>query len=458
MTMSQSPAIQELEHFLRQHADMRMVDALFIDLCGIVRGKRYPREDLPKLWKSGLQIARSLYLLDAKGDCPDALGKGFSDGDPDADCMPVPGTLVPVPWADPPRGQVLMQMVLADGTPDPVDPRNVAATVLERVRALGLRPVVAFELEFYLLDPKRDAQGMPQPPISPLTGERERSTQVYGLAELDGFGGFFQELEEACQAQDLPCSVATKEYAPGQYEVNLRHVDDALDAADHCALLRHAVRQIARRHAVEATFMAKPFLDQTGNGMHVHMSLLDDDGNNVLAEGPDGTPLGSDLLRHVVGGLQATLAESMAIFCPNLNSFRRFGPNLYVPVNGSWAFNNRSVAFRIPAGGADARRVEHRVPGADANPYLVLAALLAGVHLGITQRLDPGAPWAGNACETLDEELPLEWGRALDRLQTGGLLREYLGAGYLDLYCAVKQAERTRFLDAVSRREYDWYL
>lgn len=456
--MSNATHQEELDAFLLSHPQVRFVDALFIDLCGIVRGKRYPREDVHKLWKNGLQIARSLYLLDAKGECPDAMGKGMSDGDPDADALPIPGTLKPVPWADPPRGQMVMRMVQADGSPDVVDPRNVAAAVLERVQALGLAPVIAFELEFYLLDPKRAPDGSPQPPISPITGERERSTQVYGLAELDGFTGFFQELEDACQAQGLPASVATKEYAPGQYEVNLRHVGDALAAADHCALLRHAVRQIARRHEVEATFMAKPFLDQTGNGMHVHMSLLDRDGHNALAEAEGGDPLDSERLRQVVGGLQAALPESMGIFCPGINSFRRFGPNLFVPVNASWGANNRSVALRIPAGPREARRVEHRVPGADANPYLVLAALLAGAHHGLTAKLDPGPPWQGNACERPDEDLPLEWDSALASLKGGSVLREYLGGEYVDLYCAVKQAERARFLHAISRREYDWYL
>ena len=456
--MTLEPDHAELQSFLHRHPEVRFVDALFIDLCGIVRGKRYPRDDLKKLWQSGLQIARSLYLLDARGDCPDALGKGFSDGDPDADAVPIPGTLKVVPWADPPRGQTIMRMLLGDGAPDPVDPRNVAATVLERVRALGLRPVVAFELEFYLLDPKRNAEGYPQPPISPVSGERERSTQVYGLGELDGFSDFFDDLERACEAQDLPASVATKEYAPGQYEVNLRHVDDALAAADHCALLRHAVRQTARRHGLDATFMAKPFLDETGNGMHVHMSLLDEHRVNVLSETESDTPFGSETLRHVVAGMQATLPESMAILCPNINSFRRFGPNLFVPVNRSWGFNNRSVALRVPAGPREARRVEHRVPGADANPYLVLAALLAGAHHGISGRLDPGPPAEGNACVHVDDDLPLDWRRALDRLQDARVLREYLGAGYVDLYCAVKRAERNRFLHAISRREYDWYL
>jgi glutamine synthetase len=451
----------ELEAYLHAHPDSRFVDALFVDLCGVVRGKRYPREDLRKLWQGGLQIARSIYLLDAKGDCPDACGKGFSDGDPDADCFPVPGTLVPVPWAEQARGQVLMTMRDEDGTPSRIEPRNVAAAVLERLRERALVPVVAFELEFYLLDPKRAPDGTPQPPISPVTGERESSTQVYGLAELDGFSGFFEEVEDACRSQCLPASVATKEYAPGQYEVNLRHVGDALAAADHCALLRHLIRQVARRHGVEATFMAKPFLEQTGNGMHVHMSLLDQGGRNVFEEAgqPGDRPgLGSRALRNVIAGMQATLADGMAVFAPNLNGYRRFGPNLFVPVNGSWGANNRSVAFRIPAGPSAARRVEHRVPGADANPYLVLAVLLAGAHHGIASDLDPGPAWQGNACEQVDPDIPMTWEGALARLHGSRVLREYLGADYVDLYCAVKTAERERFLRAITRREYDWYL
>jgi len=449
------PGPSEHEQFLLAHPDIRHLDAVIVDLCGIVRGKRYPREQVGKLYRHGFPLPYSVYLLDVTGTSSDPCGRGFSDGDPDGVCVPVPGTLVPVPWAEAPRAQVLMTMVDGDGRPALVDPRNVAARALERFRALDLNPVVAFELEFYLIDRERDAGGRPQLPLSPLTGRREHTTQVYGIEELDGFAGFFEEVERACEVQKVPATVATSEYAPGQYEVNLLHVDDALAAADHCALLRHIVKRVARRHGVEATFMSKPFPELTGNGMHVHLSAVDGAGENVFGA---SDPLGSRSLAHAVGGMVATMADAVAICAPNANAYRRFGPNLFVPVTKSWGANNRSFAFRIPAGPPESRRIEHRLAGADANPYLVLAAVLAGAHHGLSKRLDPGPAWSGNACLEADPDLPLAWEPALERLQRSTLMAEYLTREYLDLYCATKRGELERFHEHLSPLEYAWYL
>lgn len=450
-----SPALAELQRFLERYPELAYVDGIFIDLCGIVRGKRYPRGELEKLFTAGFPIPYSIYLLDATGACTDACGRGFSDGDPDGVALPVPGTLVPVPWAEQPAGQVLMSLRTDDGRPAMVEPRNLARAVAERFDGLELRPRVAFELEFYLLDPRRDEAGRPQPPVSPRTGRREKSTQVYGMEELEGFAAYFRDLERACESQAVPVSVATSEYAAGQYEVNLRHVDDPVRAADHCALLRYLVKQVAAGHGLSTTFMSKPFPEQTGNGMHLHVSLVDPGGRNVF---DDGTEHGSERLRHAVGGLLETMYDAMAFLAPNINAYRRYGPNLYVPVNRSWAYNNRSAAVRIPAGECANRRLEHRVGGADANPYLVLAVVLAGVHHGLTNRLDPGPAWTGNVCEAVDPEMPLDWGEAIERLAESPVLSDYLGEEYLQLYCETKRVERRSFLDHISRREYDWYL
>lgn len=450
-----SGGLRELEQLLDEHPDTQYVDAVFIDLCGFVRGKRYPRGEFEKLFRSGMQIPYTIYLLDVTGANTDPGGRGFSDGDPDGTAVPVPGTLVPVPWSQQPGAQVLMTMLDEHGAPSMIEPRNVALRAAERFEELGLCPVVAFELEFYLLDTQRDAEGRPQPAISPATGQREKSTQVYGITELGSFSAFFQEVEEAAAAQKVPATVATSEFAPGQYEINLRHVESGIVAADHCALLRNVVECVAEKHRMNATFMSKPFVDQTGNGMHVHLSLLDREGRNVF---DDGTAQGSETLRHAIGGLAATLSESMAIFAANVNAYRRFAPNLFVPVTKSWAMNNRSVAFRIPVGPGKDRRIEHRVAGADANPYLVLAALLAGAHHGIVNRLDPGPPATGNAGAQLDPDIPFNWGGALERLRRAQVLPGYVTQEYIDLYCATKRNEMAKFNKHVSRLEYDWYL
>ena len=175
------------------------------------------------------------------------------------------------------------------------------------------------------------------------------------------------DIQDACRAQGVPADAATAEYAAGQYEINLRHVDDAMRAADHAIMLKHAIKGVAARHRIAATFMAKPFGTQTGSGMHLHMSLLDRDGRNLFA-GTDAA--GSDLLRWAIGGMGATLADFTAIFAPNANSFRRLQPGAYAPLAATWGYNNRTVALRVPAGSIAATRVEHRSAGADAHPLI----------------------------------------------------------------------------------------
>ena len=445
----------EYTRFLDDHPDIRFIDAVTVDLCGILRGKRYPRDDVHKLYGAGLALPYTVYLMDVTGDSGDPCGRGFTDGDPDGLCYPIPGSLVTVPWANEPRGQVLTTMSEPDGTPSMVDPRNVAAHVLKRFEALKLKPVLAFELEFYLLESNLDANGLPQIAVSPVTGKREFTNQVYGITELDSFSSFFDDVERAAQAQRIPAGVASSEFAPGQYEINLHHVDDPLLSADHCALLRNLVMKVAAQHGMRATFMAKPFLEMTGSGMHVHLSLLDRDGQNVF---DDGTDLGSATLRHAIGGMMETMTDAIGIGSPHTNAYRRFGPNLFVPVSRSWGSNNRSVAFRIPVSDGRNRRVENRLSAADANPYLVLASMLAGVHHGIVNKIDPGPPATINACDEVDPSWPTDLSSALDQTQRSTVLREYLTGDFVDLYCETKRGELASFNSVITSREYEWYL
>jgi glutamine synthetase len=452
---AQKARLKELNTFLERHPATQYVDALFVDMSGVIRGKRYLRDDIDKLFQSGLQIPLSVHYLDVTGDCLDPCGLGFSDGDPDGAALPIEGTLVPVGWSEGRGAQVMMTMLDETGAPAWADPRNVAAGALARLAELQVSPVISFELEFYLVDKARDAKGRPRPPISPATGQRDLSTQVYGMMELDAFAPFLHAVVEECRGQSVPASVATKEYAPGQFEINLRHVPDPLAAADHCALLRYIVKNVAQDFGVEATFMSKPYMDRTGSGMHVHLSLLDWQGKNVFEHRSE---LGSDKLRHAIGGLMATMNDAMAVYAPNVNAFRRYLPNRFVPVTPSWGANNRSVAFRIPAGEAKNRRFEHRVAGADANPYLVLAAIIAGVHHGLVHEIDPGPPAEGNAGERADPNMPLTWRDAIGRLNASPIMNDYLGGSYLKLYCDSKLKELTKYYDYISTREYEWYL
>jgi glutamine synthetase len=276
------------------------------------------------------------------------------------------------------------------------------------------------------------------------------------MADVDAFDTVLEEITRACAAQGVPTGAISAEYAPGQFEINLGHVADPLMAADHCVLFQRVVKGVAKRHGLQATFMAKPYPAQAGSGMHMHLSMLDRHGNNAFDGGADSPA--SATLRHAIAGILDGLPDAMAMLAPNPNSYRRFQPDIFVPIRRSWGFENRSVGLRIPHGPGPARRIEHRVAGADANPYLALATVLAGAHHGITNQLDPGAPDTGNAGHAFDDALPWRPRRAFEALEHATVLRRYLGDAYVDAYAACKQAEMDKFESEPSPLEYRWYL
>jgi glutamine synthetase len=455
MLRDRSALCEEAARFLEAHPETRYVDAIYADLCGVIRGKRYPAAELGKLARKGLAFPGAVFLLSVTGSTQDPKGHGFSDGDPDFQALLVPGSIKPVPWAEPATAQALVTLVEADGSPYAFEPRNVLARVAQRFAADGLTPVAAFELEFYLIDRERGPDGGPQPPVLPTTGQRDRATQVYGMNEIEAFSGLLDEMVRACGAQGVPVGAVSAEYAPGQYEINLMHGPDPLLAADQAVLFKRAVKGCARRHGLQATFAAKPYPEETGNGMHLHLSVLDREGRNLF---DGGEVIASQSLRQAIGGALALMPDCMALFAPNPNSYRRYKANNFVPVSRSWGYENRSAAVRVPTGPADARRIEHRVAGADANPYLALAALLASLHHGITAKVDPGPPSQENAGTALDPEIPLRPFRALERLARSQLMKDYLGADYVEAYVATKWAEIESFYDEMGATEYAWYL
>ena len=450
------PVSAEVARFLRAYPDTRLVDAVTFDLIGNPVGKRYPARELAKVMDSGLYFCSAATLVDARGVTRDVAGLGFSDGDPDCPALAIPGTLVPVPWASVPSAQFLFSLRDPDGPGGWwSDPRTVLTRVADVLAELGLKPRVACELEFYLVGARRDAAGEVSVAEAPRSGRVSDAPRVSSFAKLDEFGDFLAEVDAACTAQGIPAGAASAEYGAGQYEINLHHVDDPVLACDHASLLRRAIKGVARARGLDATFMSKPFEDQAGSGFHVHVSLLDPDGNNVLDERRDG---GEARLRHVIGGMRATAYEAMGIFAPNVNAYRRFSPDSFVPANLSWGANNRSVAFRVPSSEPSARRVEHRLAGAEANPYLLTAALLAGAHHGLTERLDPDPPALGNASAEADPDMPSTLWAALARMREATVLPRYFGERYWDAYTEVKSIEFDSFMRRVFAREYDWYL
>ncbi|MGH6885685.1 MAG: glutamine synthetase family protein, partial [Geminicoccales bacterium] len=382
------------EAFLAARPAVRVVDLLLPDLCGVLRGKRIDRSDLAGIYQRGMFLPGSMFALDVLGGTIQSTGLGFDEGDADRACVPVPNSLYPAPWMGPSVAQLQVQMLDHDGGPFYGDPRHLLDFVLERYAPRGWKPVVAVELEFYLVDCERTPAGHAQPPKSRYTGRRETRTQVNSMAELESVSDILGEIAAACEAQGVATGAALAECGPSQWEVNLRHVADARQACDQAIRFKRIVKGVAHRNGVEATFMAKPYPDAPGSGMHLHVSVLDRDGENVFAS---EDALGNDALKQAVAGLLDTMPDGMAIFAPNANSYRRLRPELYVPMNATWGYNNRGVAVRVPVSGAADRRLEHRVAGADANPYLVAAAMLAGMLHGVEGRLVPPAPLAGNA-------------------------------------------------------------
>ena len=447
----------EWDEFLAAHPDVAEVDAFIIDVNGAALGKRLKAADVRRIYTSGLQYSACAPVLDCRGHGQNALGIGGADGDPDASAFPLAGMLHQVPWARLPTAQVLCTMRdVAAGEPLWFDPREILAGVVARCRADGICPVVACELEFYLVDPKRTAAGgVALAALSPGVEPPRRAANL-AVEAVESAADFLRAVNAAAAAQSVPVCGAVAEYGIGQYEINLEHVADPLLAADHAVLLKRIVKGVARSLGMDATFMAKPFADQTGSGLHVHASVVDERGSNRF-----GAAGGEALLGAAIAGLQALLFDSTALFAPNFNSYRRYLGS-FVPTTHDWGYNNRSVAFRVPVATGAGRRVEHRVAGADASPHLVVAAVLAGLHLGITQRLQPTAPVEGRIVGDLSggggTGFPSSLHDALTRLERSELLAGYLPPRYPQLYAELKRGEYGELIEQVFVREYDFYL
>jgi glutamine synthetase len=448
---SKSAPLSEWQEFRSANPDIQAIDAFIIDLNGHATGKRLPAADGEKLYKEGVMYSACAPNADCRGLGHNAGGMGKSDGDPDGIARPLSGYLRRVPWASAPIAQVVCQMVdAAEGKELWFDPRVILADVVRQCRTAGLHPVVACELEFYLIDPRRAPDGGIT--LGALPGRTPvRRAANLSLDAIDGMADFLTRVDEAASIQQLPVCGAVVEYGIGQYEVNLRHIDDPVRAADQAVLLKRLVKGVARSLGMEATFMAKPFMAEPGNGLHVHVSVVDESGRNRF-----GAPDGEALLRQGIAGMQALMYDSMALYAPNFNSLRRFlGP--FVPSSRDWGYNNRSVAFRVPLGQGEARRIEHRVAGADASPHLALAGILAALLHGITNRLEASAPVEGRVLESDDPDFPSDLIVALERLEKSRLLAQYIPARYLRVYSEVKRGEYGELIETVFNREYDFY-
>jgi len=457
--MSGSDLHQQLETFLDAHPEIMNFDLLLPDINGILRGVRAPRADMPQIFETGAYMSASTMLLDSRGLLPAGLDIGLADGDPDYPCLPVAGTLAPIPWAKSPMGQCLVQMHEDGSCPYYYDSRRVLQRVLARFAELRLTPVIALELEFYLLEDS-EKRLKPRRTRIPGTSLVRELPGLHGLDDLHDLDAFLVDVDAACSAQGIPMGTTMSEGSPGQYEINLHHVADAERACDHALLLRRLVRGVARRHGMAATFMAQPFSELDGSGMHVHCSLLDADGHNVFAgKAPVDQPAAfAPDLRHAIGGLLETLPEAQAILAPNANSYRRLAPGSFLSATPGWGFNHRQVAVRIPPADDANVRFEHRPAGADCNPYLAVAAILAGVHYGLVRRIEPPVMVReGQMMEPGSTSGP-HWEGALAAFEHARVLPDYLGGRFCATYAQCRRLEARQYRAEVPDLDYLWYL
>lgn len=457
--ISQKSNLDELHKYMKKFPDTQEMEIIIGDINGVIRGKRIRSNEFESIFRDGFSIPGSAVLLDTLGQTIPGIKWSADDGDPDTGAHIIAGSLAPIPWAKKPSAQALFSYDKHNNKPFFAEPRGVLERTLLKIKEIVPKVVMAAELEFYLLDANTD-RPTPKTSLIPGVGRPQPGPQCYHPDDLWDIEGFLNDLYAVCEKQNIPAGTAISEYAPAQFEINLHHTDDPLLACDHALLLKRAIKAIARQHNLVACFMAKPFAEESGSGLHVHMSLVDQDGNNYFSQNDNklSQPPYSKNLRNAIGGLRETMSAATAIFAPNANSYRRLRPEMFAPVEPNWGANHRNVSLRIPVSDARNLRFEHRVSGADANPYLVTAAILSGVHYGITNQCNPGKMIKEGEVISLNQEIPNRWNKAIDQFEANKILPNYLGEEFCKSFVANRRFEEMEFNHNISDIDYNWYL
>lgn len=426
------------------------MEYLVTDPNGILRGKWAPINSLDKAFADGINFPLSIHGLDVWGGEVEETGLHIETGDRDGFFRAVPERLSLVPWAARKTAQVILDTFTPEGDIYPCDTRQNLKRILEQFTARGLTPVVAMELEFFLLEEEPDDIGQP----IPIGNDSDFNPQdMYSTAALDSRSAFFEDVRIAAELQDVPIDTCVKEAAPGQFEVNLAHRADALAAADDAILLKRIVEACARKNQMRASFMAKPFLEEAGSGLHAHISVLDKNSDNIF-----GLEGGKKLLEGAVAELLEAMPSTVLGYINTVNGFRRMAPGSYAPTQVVWGENNRSVAIRIPASTTKNLRLEHRISGADANPYIVLSLLLDAIFEGITNPKAPPKAMEGNAYDTDSVRLESRMLDAITLFEESEHGKRALGDTLHHVYCALKRSEVGRMRQVISPIEYKSYL
>ena len=441
-----------MKNWLRKHPQVRTIRVAAADLNGQPRGKRVPVRFADAVVENGTRFPMSVLNLDIWGEDIEDSPLVFDSGDADGVLKPTERGFMPMPWLDAPTALLPIWMFRENGKPYEGDPRHALARVIGRYKARGLTPVCAMELEFFLID---DSGKKLQVPLSPRSGKRRKAAEIMSIRALDAFDTFFTDLYDACEAMDIPADTAISESGLGQFEINLMHTDDALRAADDAWLFKMLVKGLARRHGFAASFMAKPYADYSGNGLHTHFSVIDADGANVFDNGGHD---GSDVLKQAVAGCLAAMHDSTLIFAPHANSYDRLVPEAHAPNAICWAYENRTSAIRIPSGNPRARRIEHRVAGGDVNPYLLLAAILGAALTGIEDGLTPPAPITGNAYALDLPLLPDTWDEAIGIFEKSEIMARIFPAEMIRNLVMTKRQEHHYMEELTPEEKVELYL
>jgi glutamine synthetase len=421
-----------------QERKIEDVEAFVPDMAGSARGKVLPAD---KFGVGKLKMPEAIFAQTISGDY---VSNEKNVEDRDMTLVPDPTTLRPVPWVAESAASVFLDCYRSDGSPVDTSPRAVLRHVLGKYESQGWVPVVAPEVEFYLLNPHSDANEEAEPPEGRL-GWTEGARQPYSIDTMNDFEPFINDLYKYCEAQGIRIDTLSQEMGPAQFEINFLH-GNPIELADQVFLFKRTVREAAIEHEMHATFLAKPMSQEAGSALHVHQSVVDKSGNNIFSN-KDGEP--SELFYSFLGGLQTYMPDAMLMFAPYVNSYRRFLNPWSSPVNLSWAMDNRTVGLRVPESGPENRRVENRLAGSDVNPYLVIAGTLACGYLGMMEGLKPTEAVEGSAYGD-DFSLHRHIHVATEALKASDAMRSMLGENFVDLYCALKDDEYKEFQEIIT--------